>query len=502
MKRISTRLAISFLLVALLPTLPLSLVVRDLLERRFGPAIAGPLDAALEAGLAESRARLQDSRLQLAAQARALAVGAAAGATVLLDRAGEPQPADALAAFVAARPGLLDPFDPVVEAAAADGDTLPVRRQGDALVARVRVGDGDELVAVQPLPAGMVERAGVLTDGVTVLRAVRAEEGRVVLSFVGPFLLVYGALVLVALLAGLLWSRSMVRPLESLVGATRRVAAGDLEFRLELRLSRRGPGEVGELVASFDEMVARLAGQRRDLARLERVAAWRGMARTLAHEVKNPLTPILLAITQVRDAYQGDDAAYRALLDEAVDITSEEVEHLRRLVRAFGDFARLPKPELREGDLVALLLDLGHLYGRERLELDGIGAPLVGWFDYDALRRALVNLVDNGLAACRQQREPERVAITLARQGAGARLVVSDRGAGIAAENLPRIFEPDFTTKSDGMGLGLAIVENIVIGHGGVISVRSEPGRGTSFTIDLPLTAAVAATSDSRDGAA
>lgn len=498
MKRISTRLAISFLLVALLPTLPLSLVVRDLLERRFGPAIAGPLDAALEAGLAESRARLQDQRLDLATRVRTLAADTATGATILLDRAGVPQPADALADFVAARPGLLDPFDPVVDAAAAEGDTLPVRRRGDALVARARVGGGGELVAVQPLPAGMVERAGALTGGVTVLRAVRAEEGRVVLSFVGPFLLVYGALVLVALLAGLLWSRSMVRPLESLVGATRRVAAGDLEFRLP----RQGPGEVGELVASFDEMVARLAGQRRDLARLERVAAWRGMARTLAHEVKNPLTPILLAITQVRDAYKGEDAAYRALLDEAVDITGEEVEHLRRLVRAFGDFARLPKPEPREGDLVALLLDLEQLYGRERLELDGIGAPLVGWFDYDALRRALVNLVDNGLAACRQQREPERVAITLGRQGTGARLVVSDRGAGIAAENLPRIFEPDFTTKSDGMGLGLAIVENIIIGHGGVIAVHSEPGRGTTFTVELPLTAAVAATSDSGDGAA
>lgn len=500
MKRISTRLAISFLLVALLPTLPLSLVVRDLLERRFGPAIAGPLEAALEAGLAESRARLQDSRQALAAQAQvlALASGTAPGATILLDRAGVAQPADSLAVFVASRPGLLDPFDPVVDAAAAEGDTLPVRRRGDALVARVQGADGGELVAVQPLPAGMVERAGELTGGVTVLRAVRAEEGRVVLSFVGPFLLVYGALVLVALLAGLLWSRSMVRPLESLVGATRRVAAGDLEFRLQ----RRGPGEVGELVASFDEMVARLAGQRRDLARLERVAAWRGMARTLAHEVKNPLTPILLAITQVRDAYKDDDPTYRALLDEAVDITGEEVEHLRRLVRAFGDFARLPKPEPREADLVALLLDLEQLYGRERLELDGIGAPLVGWFDYDALRRALVNLVDNGLAACRQQREPERVAITLHRQGAGARLVVSDRGAGIAAADLPRIFEPDFTTKSDGMGLGLAIVENIIIGHGGAIAVRSEPGRGTTFTVELPLTAAVAATSYSGDGAA
>lgn len=497
MKRISTRLAISFLLVALLPTLPLSLVVRDLLERRFGPAIAHPLEVALEAGLAESRSRLQELRAGLARQAVALNEAGGAGATLLLDHAGRAQSADSLAAFAALRPGLLDAFDAAADPlTAADGDALPVRRRGDALVARVPGPDGSATVVVQPLPDGMVGRAGDLTDGMTVLRAVRAEEGRVVLSFVGPFLLVYGVLILVALLAGLLWSRQMVRPLEMLVGATRRVAGGDLEFRL----ARQGPGEVGELVASFDEMVARLAEQRRDLARLERVAAWRGMARTLAHEVKNPLTPILLAITQVRDAYKGDDAVYRALLEEAVDITGEEVESLRRLVRAFGDFARLPRPELREGDLVAVLLDLEQLYGSARLELSGTAAPVTGWFDYDALRRALINLIDNGLAACRQQREPERVALAVSRPGVGARLVVSDRGAGIAAADLSRIFEPDFTTKSDGMGLGLAIVENIIIGHGGVISVRSEPGRGTSFTIDLPLTAAVAVSSASQDG--
>lgn len=492
MRRISTRLAISFLLVALLPTLPLSLVVRDLLERRFGPAIADPLESALSAGLDESRAHLQELRADLARHAPA-AAGATDAPAIMLDRAGRVQPADSLAAYAAARPGLLDPFDAT---AAADDDALPVRRRGDALVAQVvRPGAAAALV-VQPLPDGMVRRAGRLTDGVTVLRAVRAEEGRVVRSFVGPFLVVYGVLIVVALLAGLLWSRQMVRPLEKLVEATRRVARGDLEFRL----ARQGPGEVGELAASFDTMVGRLAEQRRDLARLERVAAWRGMARTLAHEVKNPLTPILMAVTQVRDAYKGDDAVYRALLDEAVDITGEEIETLRRLVKAFGDFARLPRPELREGDLVALLLDLEQLYGADHVEVGGVAAPLNGWFDYDALRRALVNLIDNGLAACRQQREPERVALALTRHGDGARLVVSDRGAGIAAENLPRIFEPDFTTKSDGMGLGLAIVENIIIGHGGVIAVRSEPGRGTSFTIDLPLTAAPSPAGDASAG--
>jgi nitrogen fixation/metabolism regulation signal transduction histidine kinase len=133
MKRISTRLAISFLLVALLPTLPLSLVVRDLLERRFGPAIADPLELALEAGLAESRSHLQELREGLARRAVAVAASGDAGAELMLNQAGAVQPADSLTAFAAARPGLLDPFDPADDPQnAAAADTLPVRRRGDA----------------------------------------------------------------------------------------------------------------------------------------------------------------------------------------------------------------------------------------------------------------------------------------------------------------------------------------------------------------------------------
>ena len=244
----------------------------------------------------------------------------------------------------------------------------------------------------------MVARAGDLTEGLSLLRVVRSEQGRVMLSFVAPFLLVYGVLILVALGAGHLWTRQMVRPLEALVGATRRVAGGDLEFRVEAD----GPGEVGELVHSFDTMVGRLAEQRRDLARLERAAAWRGMARTLAHEVKNPLTPILLAVQQTRDNYRGDDEKYRALLEECAEIVGEEVDSLRRLVREFGEFARLPRPEPKQGDLVRAAGRPGTALRRH----PGPGLP-----DRTAsragstpgrCRRALVNLIDNGLAACRE----------------------------------------------------------------------------------------------------
>lgn len=487
MERISTRLVVSFLIVTLLPTLPLSLVVRDLLERRFGPAIADPLEMALEAGLDESRCHLRELRLGLDRWAAVLAGEPLSGPAILLDAAGRVQPPDSLAAFLASRPDLL---------AQAEDLTGPAQRLGETLVIRIQGPDGATATVMQRLPVGMVQRAGDLTAGVSLLRAVRADEGRVVLSFVGPFLVVYGLLILVALVAGVLWSRQMVRPLEMLVDATRRVARGDLEFRMQ----KQGPGEVGELVHSFDTMVSRLAEQRRDLARLERAAAWRGMARTLAHEVKNPLTPILLAVNQARDEYAGEDEAYRTLLNEVAEIVSEEVESLRNLVREFGDFARLPKPELEPGDLGELLRDLEQLYGSAQLELKGLAVAGEGWFDYKALRRGLINLIENGLAACRQAGNPIRVQLIAIGAQPGIRLAIRDRGVGIPKADLSRIFEPDYTTKSDGMGLGLAIVENIVIGHGGQLAVQSDIGRGTTFTIDLPLTAVAPAERLPEDG--
>ncbi len=479
MKRISTRLAVSFLIVALLPTLPLSLVVRDLLERRFGPAIADPLETALESGLAESRAHLQELRGQLKMRA---AEGAFTDDAVLLDVLGRVQPADSLAVVVARRPDLLARAGDMT---VPEGATAAVPQRFGDFLATVTVRENrTPAVVLQPLPTGMVARAGDLTEGLSLLRVVRKEQGRVVLSFVAPFLLVYGVLILVALLAGHLWTRQMVQPLEKLVGATRRVAGGDLEFRVEAD----GPGEVGELVHSFDDMVGRLAEQRRDLARLERAAAWRGMARTLAHEVKNPLTPILLAVQQTRDNYRGDDEKYRALLEECAEIVGEEVDSLRRLVREFGEFARLPRPEPKQDDLVPLMDDLAQLYG-DTLALECESENLAGWFDAGALRRALVNLIDNGLAACREAGSAEQVTLRLEKAEPGARIEVVDRGVGIPIENLERIFEPDFTTKGDGMGLGLAIVQGIAVGHGGSVRVTSAPGQGTTFTVSLPLTA-------------
>jgi len=504
-------LAVAFLIVALLPAVPLSLVVSNLLERRFGPAIADPLETALDAGLFESRERLRELKAALGRAATDLKTqGAISGkwpeeavtittATpgtgggrielVVLGADNIPVAVDEAAEMLVNEPDLLA-RSPQPSQTVAGGPLPEPVRVGGVLVTTIVIDSPDDeadaglLLVARSLPAGMVERAGELTGGLRLLRIVRSESGRVLLSFLAPFLVIYGLLILVALATGTLWARRMVRPLEALVEGTRRVGAGDLDTRVAVP----APGEVGDLVQAFDTMVGRLGDQRRDLARLERAAAWRGMARTLAHEVKNPLTPILMAVQEARDAYRGDDTAYAELLTECTDIVREEVDSLRRLVREFGDFARLPKPEPTQGDLILLGRDLEQLYGEQHLSLVATVDQLEGWFDYQALRRALINLIDNGLAACREQGAEPRVTLTIEAAAPGGRILVADRGAGIPQENLVRIFTPDFTTKGDGMGLGLAIVDSVVAGHGGTISVESELGRGSVFSMSLPLT--------------
>jgi two-component system nitrogen regulation sensor histidine kinase NtrY len=169
---------------------------------------------------------------------------------------------------------------------------------------------------------------------------------------------------------------------------------------------------------------------------------------------------------------------------------NEETDSLRRLVREFSEFARLPAPRPTPGDLSTLLGDLSRLYG-ERVTYHVRSSPLHARFDEAELRRALINLIDNGLAACREAGRPERVTLS-ATTNADVAIRAADEGCGIAPENRERIFEPNFSTKSEGMGLGLAIVAEIVRGHGGRIEVESEVGSGTTFTVHLPTAPAPA----------
>jgi len=325
-----------------------------------------------------------------------------------------------------------------------------------------------------------------------------------------------GITALMTIVLGAALARGLTKRINRLGAAINVVAQGDLSVRVPVT----GTDELTDLARTFNRMIAEMAQSRARIEFLQRVGAWQDMAQRLAHEIKNPLTPIQLAVQECHKKYAGDDPRYRQLLDTTLEIVEEEVGTLRRLVGNFSEFARLPHAELAPASLSDFLRDcessLGHLEDPSLGEGSPDNEPLgqnveIRWevpdeiitvaVDRQMLRRVLVNLVRNGVQAIRDARmrksapshdEEEggvlgHVVVSAEREGDGARIVVEDDGPGIADSVRGRIFDPYFTTKSDGTGLGLAIVKKVVVEHGGEIeATASRRLGGARFVLRLP----------------
>ena len=225
------------------------------------------------------------------------------------------------------------------------------------------------------------------------------------------------------------------------------------------------------------------------LIRAQKVAAWREVARRLAHEIKNPLTPIQLCAERMQRHFAGAPAQTRALVDECATTIVGEVESLKGLVDEFSQFARMPSPRAVPTDLHALLIDVFALYRGifTAVELRPRFAPVLPKLSIDPeqIRRVLINLIDNAVEAMAQRGaiDVETHHLPAARL---VRIVVADDGPGIPPEERDKLFLPHYSTKQRGSGLGLAIVRRIVAEHGGSVSVTDNVPRGTRFVIELP----------------
>jgi signal transduction histidine kinase len=296
----------------------------------------------------------------------------------------------------------------------------------------------------------------------------------------------------VALAAGAWLSRRITEPIVELSEAASAIGAGDLE----IQVPSGGRDEVGVLVAAFNEMVGEIKDSRERLARAERVAAWREAARRIAHEIKNPLFPMQMAMETLRKAFRSNHKDLDHIVDESTKVVLEEIRSLSRMVSEFSEFARLPKPKLEAVDALALLEHASGLFGAIpeqiviQLPRDRIRAQALppAHADRDQIARALTNLVKNAVEAIGDRRGRIDLDAKEARRSgrAGLTLEVRDDGPGMSDEVREKLFAPYFTTKKDGTGLGLSIVERIVAEHEGAIDVDSAPGRGTTFRLWLP----------------
>ncbi len=303
------------------------------------------------------------------------------------------------------------------------------------------------------------------------------------------------ALVLmIAFIAGFLLARATTRKVSELSRVMREVAAGDLSVRVR----SLGKDELGVLGAAFNGMLDELAAAQGKVAYLERVSAWQEMARRIAHEIKNPLTPIQLAVQNLRDKDPKVSPRFSALLQTSAEIVEDEIEALRRMVGTFSQLAKVPDAQLAPVSLARILTEFerayGHLTEQESDRLEIGEAPEVQCLgDRQLLKQCLVNLVENAVLSCRDAgREPVQVRIRAVVDEDAVEIWVEDNGPGIEPERRERVFEPYESSREEGTGLGLAIVKKIILDHRGEVRVETSELGGAAIVIRLPIEGALA----------
>ena len=302
-----------------------------------------------------------------------------------------------------------------------------------------------------------------------------AERAAVVVAVVGLFLLAVLAL-LASRVAGHL-SRQLSRPLDELVGWTDRIAKGD-RLPLPSETEPRGAPEFGVLRDGMRTMAADLETGRRAAIEAERLSAFRESARQVAHELKNPLTPIRFAIAALRHKVAPE-------LRETVEVLDAESARLEAMAKNFAQFGRLPEGPTSAVDLADLARETIRSTIPETMRSEVIAdgnAPLV-MGQHDALMRALANVLLNSVDATAGRGS---VTVRVSARNDGVTLAVHDNGIGIAADALDKIWDPYVTAKTGGTGLGLAIVKQTVVAHGGRVDAASTPGEGTEIRLHFP----------------
>jgi len=498
--RLRLRLSLLFLLAVAAASVPQGLFLIRLAYAAQSSSSSRTVREALAAGQDLALAWYDEelARLERAASRVAAAEGEPRAAALLRDLAAQDPRMEAVQVFKdgasvdfagpsAAR--LLSP--PATPSSGAYGHLLPVSAAGGASLLRYAapIGGGKAFAVLSlRLPKGLEGAASSLGE------AARASSllGEFSSHWANLIGVLYGFLVLplllVAIILGMTASDLVAEPLASLDEATRRVAAGDFGVRLIVK-----PGdETGRLVASFNRMLSEIERSRVDDVRRGKIDAWKDIAQRLAHELKNPLTPIRLAAERVLKKWKSAPGAAASIIEPSMLAIVKEVEGMDALLTDFRSFASLPEPQRDWVELRTLVEDSVALYAASYPEvvfdMKGLPEGMTLRVDRAAVKRAIGNLISNSIDAMDGKGLVEIGAdLVKAADSRYCRLRIRDTGRGMSAEAGDKIFVPYFTTKDSGTGLGLSIVERIVSEHGGAIRFESEEGAGTTFFVDLPL---------------
>jgi two-component system, NtrC family, nitrogen regulation sensor histidine kinase NtrY len=283
-----------------------------------------------------------------------------------------------------------------------------------------------------------------------------------------------------SLFVGYFFISRITRPLRDLIAATELLAQDDPLYKIGTTVG----GEVGKLIDAFNAMGEKLIVARQEKIMAERRATWQRVARIIAHEIKNPLTPIKLSTERLYDKFLNKSKDFSEVMKSTTNTILAEIDNMQKLVDTFHKYAKFPDPVLKPERLRDVLAEICGLLGSEAAITCDIAANLPEVkIDKGQIREAMINLITNAQQAIRETSRAGTIAVTGRLAGDNVEIAVADNGCGISVENQKKLFQPYFTTKTHGNGIGLALTERIVSLHGGTITCESEEGIGTKFTI-------------------
>jgi two-component system nitrogen regulation sensor histidine kinase NtrY len=274
---------------------------------------------------------------------------------------------------------------------------------------------------------------------------------------------------------------------QSLKTISDKLAETSLNQKNEKIFLKANSKEINLLIKAYNGMVDKLEKSAIKLAQSEREEAWREMAKQVAHEIKNPLTPMRLTVQSFQRKFDANDPELKQKLKDYSDTLIQQIDTMSAVASAFSNFASMPAQQnetLNVVEVVELALDI---FNEDDVAFESDEKVIISKMDRTQLIRIITNLVKNAIQAIPKQQQEKLVLVTVKKQEGEVLISVTDNGIGIEEENFGRIFEPKFTTKNSGMGLGLGIIKNIIENYKGTITFESTYGKGTTFTVALPI---------------
>jgi len=484
MKKLRNKIFIFVSLLLILPAIPLSYIISELLEKSYQIGVNERVENALEGALNIS-SDFYNQQKELLKEYIIFSKSISSNPIQIKNILSQKLPDSEIQIYNIVQLNLLDETIISLEAVKKfldnqeDYNIWPIENHSKLLVL-AKIDESFILMISHPLPESFQKSAKSIQEVNQVYKTLGFVKTNIKNSFLFTFIFVYSIGLIISLFVSFWFSKKITHPVDELKKAASEIGQGNFKYRVEIK----GNDELANLGNSFNNMAKELSENQRKIIELEKMSTWQQLARRLAHEIKNPLTPIQLMSQQIRDSYSGEDNHYRNTLLESCQIIEQEVESLKVLVQEFSDFARLPKINPVSNNLSELIRSVSKLYQSAEIETKLPENDISIDFDYDYIKRVLINLVDNALAA---NTSNDPIKIDLQQSENYIELIVKDKGTGISYENLQRIFEPYYSTKKSGVGLGLSIVKKIIEEHSGKIEVESVPGKGTKFIIDLKI---------------